>query len=58
MNAATLLSKNLMTPLMAFLKKRTSTRGIVSIFKSDDVVTVPDLGFFSESLPFILFKFT
>ena len=54
MNAAILLRRNLMTPLIAFLIKSTSARGMVNIFSTDDVVII---GFDGGGSAFILFKF-
>jgi hypothetical protein len=51
MKAAILLRRNLTTPLMAFLKKSTSARGIVKIFSTDDVVII---GFAGGGSAFIL----
>ncbi len=54
MKAAILLRKNLITPLIAFLKKSTSARGIVKIFNTDDVEIT---GLAGGGSAFILFKF-
>jgi hypothetical protein len=54
MKAAILLRRNLTTPLMAFLKKSISARGIVKILNNDDVVII---GFAGGGSAFILLKF-
>jgi hypothetical protein len=54
MKAAILLRRNFMTPLMAFLKKSTSARGIVKIFNTDDAVIT---GFAGGGSAFILLIF-